>query len=376
MNRSRNNFNEKEMTKYKIPTLPFKQDLETKQILKKVAIAHRALAELKGAADTIPNRTILINTLSLQEAKDSSAIENIITTHDELYRADALKKEFASTASKEVYNYAAALRHGFEIVKEKGMLTNNHILQIQDSIEENRAGFRKLPGTELKNDKTGEVVYTPPQHPDEILRLMDNLEQFINDNSLCDWDPLIKMAVIHHQFESIHPFYDGNGRTGRIINILYLVKEDLLKIPILYLSRYINQNKSLYYSLLQKVRTEGAWIEWIIFILDGIEITSLQTINQIHGIRLLMQKHKQRMRSELPKIYSQDILNNIFRHPYTKIDFIMSDLKVTRITATRYLDELARIGLLDKQKIGRDNYYINIDLYELLGNTHAQKQHN
>lgn len=361
------------MTKYKIPNLPFKQDLETKQILKKVASAHRALAELKGAADTIPNRTILINTLSLQEAKDSSAIENIITTHDELYRADALKREFASTASKEVYNYAAALRHGFEIVKDKGMLTNNHILQIQDAIEKNRAGFRKLPGTELKNDNTGEVVYTPPQHPDEILRLMDNLEQFINDNTLCDWDPLVKMAVIHHQFESIHPFYDGNGRTGRIINILYLVKEDLLKIPILYLSRYINQNKSVYYSLLQKVRTEGAWIEWIIFMLDGIEITALQTINQIHGIRSLMQQHKQRMRSELPKIYSQDILNNIFKHPYTKIDFIMTDLKVTRITATRYLDELARVGLLDKQKIGRENYYINKDLYDLLGNTHASK---
>jgi len=174
--------------------------------------------------------------------------------------------------------------------------------------------------------------------------------------------------LIHHQFESIHPFYDGNGRTGRIINILYLVKEGLLKIPILYLSRYINQHKADYYRLLQKVRTENAWEEWILFILDGIEKTALQTIQQIHGIKALMQKHKQKLRTELDKIYSQDILNNIFRHPYTKIEFVMEDLGVTRITATKYLDELARIGLLNKQKIGRDNYYVNTDLYNLLGN--------
>jgi Fic family protein len=356
------------MSNYKIPNLPFNTELETKPVLKKLAQAHRALAELKGIADTIPNDTILINTLSLQEAKDSSAIENIITTHDELYRADALSKEFASTASKEVHSYAVALRKGFEIVKKKGILTNNHILEIQANIEDNDAGFRKVPGTALKNDKTGEVVYTPPQHPQEIIDLMSNLEKFINDNSLSDWDALVKMAVVHHQFESIHPFYDGNGRTGRIINILYLVKEGLLKIPILYLSRYINQNKADYYKLLQKVRTDNAWQEWVLFILDGVEQTALQTIEQVQGIKVLMQKHKQTIRAELPKIYSQDILNNIFRHPYTKIEFIMTDLGVHRITATKYLDELARIGLLNKQKIGRDNYYINTDLYNLLGN--------
>lgn len=353
---------------YKIPKLPFNTELETKIVLKKIAKAHSALAELKGAADTIPNDTILINTLSLQEAKDSSAIENIITTHDELFRADAMNDQFASIASKEVHNYADALRNGFEIVKKQGFISNNNILEIQALIEDNSAGFRKLPGTALKNDKTGEVVYTPPQHPKEIVDLMDNLEKFMNDGSLCDWDPLVKMAVIHHQFESIHPFYDGNGRTGRIINILYLVKEGLLKIPILYLSRYINQNKAEYYKLLQKVRAENAWHDWIMFILDGVEQTALQTIKQIHGIKALMLKHKQKLRAELPKIYSQDILNNIFRHPYTKIDFVMEDLDVTRITATKYLDELAGIGLLSKQKIGRDNYYVNTDLYNLLGN--------
>lgn len=362
------------MENYKIPELPLKIDLETKAILKKVAKAHSALAELKGAAATIPNETILINTLSLQEAKDSSAIENIITTQDELYKGDAFAKQFTSIAAKEVHYYANALRRGFETVKKKGLLTNNQVLEIQSMIEENKAGFRKLPGTALKNERTHEVVYTPPQHADEISSLMNNLEKFINDDTLCDWDPLIKMAVIHHQFESIHPFYDGNGRVGRIINILYLVKEGLLHIPILYLSRYINQNKGEYYKLLQQVRTDNKWHDWVMFILDGIEKTSTQTVQLINDIKNAMQHHKQKLRNELPKIYSQDLLNNIFRHPYTKIDFIIEDLNVSRPTATRYLDELVRIGLLSKQKLGRDSYYINTDLFNLLGNTGNEKR--
>jgi Fic family protein len=342
--------------------------METKAILKKVATARSALAELKGAADTIPNEQILINTLSLQEAKDSSAIENIITTHDEIFRTDAVSRQFASPAAKEVHSYATSLRNGFETVKRTGIITNNDILQMQSVIQENNAGFRKLPGTALKNQQTQEIVYTPPQHPEEILDLMRNLEAFINDNSLSDWDPLVKMAVIHHQFESIHPFYDGNGRTGRIINILYLVKEGLLKIPILYLSGYIDKNKAQYYQLLQKTRVDNAWQEWILYMLDGVEQTALQTIGLIHGIRELMQRHKQKMRTELPKIYSQDLLNNIFRHPYTKIDFVMNDLGVTRITATRYLEELVRTGLLSRHKISKTNFYMNDDLYQLLLN--------
>ncbi len=196
----------------------------------------------------------------------------------------------------------------------------------------------------------------------------------MNDEEICDWDPLIKMAIIHHQFESIHPFYDGNGRVGRIINILYLVKEGLLHIPILYLSRYINQNKGEYYRLLQKVRTDNNWQDWVMFILDGIEKTSIQTVQLINDIKNSMQHHKQKLRSELPKIYSQDLLNNIFRHPYTKIEFIIKDLNVSRPTATRYLDELVRIGILSKRKLGRDTYYINTDLYNLLGNTGNEKR--
>lgn len=360
------------MTDYKIPMLPLPVDLESKEVLKKCTGARSALAELKGAASSIPNEAILINTLSLQEAKDSSAIENIITTHDELYRSDMLTKQFTSLAAKEVHSYSKALKHGFEIVKKQGMLTNNHILKIQGTIEQNSAGFRKLPGTALKNEQTGQIVYTPPQHQDEIIRLMGNLEQFINEDGLSELDPLIKMAVIHHQFESIHPFYDGNGRTGRIINIVYLIKEGLLNIPILYMSRYINQNKGEYYRLLQGVRTDGLWIDWVLYMLTSVEQTSLETIRLIHEIKKLMLQHKQRMRGE-SKIYSQDLLNNIFRHPYTKIEFVMKDLDVTRITATRYLSELCRIGLLELKKLGRDNYYINTGLFGLLANASKSK---
>lgn len=359
---------------YAIPQLPLELDLETKPVLKQTALARSALAEMKGAAGTIPNESILISTLSLQEAKDSSAVENIITTQDELYQSDFLSGRYASVAAKEVYNYAQALRTGFGIVREKGLVTNNHILQIQEQIVETNAGFRKLPGTALKNDQTGEIVYTPPQSHDEIVGHMNNLEKFMNDNTVCDWDPLIKMAVIHHQFESIHPFYDGNGRAGRIINVLYLVKEGLLDIPILYLSRYINQHKAMYYELLQGVRTDNRWHEWVMFMLLGIEKTSLQTTKTIYEIKNLMQKHKRTLRVELPKIYSQDLLNNIFRHPYTKIDFLMNELEVSRLTATRYLDELNRIGILDKQKLGRDNFYINKELFGLLSNVnHIQE---
>ncbi|MFZ5978000.1 MULTISPECIES: Fic family protein [Hydrotalea] len=353
---------------YKIPQLPLDFDIETKAILKKTAAARSALAEMKGAAMSIPNESILISTLSLQEAKDSSAIENIITTNDELFQSDFMAKNFKTLASKEVHNYAEALRWGFQTVRQQGFLSNNHIIEIQATIEENRAGFRKVPGTELKNEQTGEVVYTPPQTHDEVVAHMNNLEQFMNVSELSDWDPLVKMAIIHHQFESIHPFYDGNGRTGRIINILYLVKEGMLNLPILYLSRYINQNKGDYYRLLQKVRTENAWEEWVLYILDGVEQTSLQTIKIIEGIKKLMQSHKDRIRTELPKIYSQDLLNNLFRHPYTKIDFVMEETGVSRKTAAKYLDELDKLGIVSKQKIWKDNYYINSDLYNLLQN--------
>ena len=351
----------------KISQLPLPYDLETKRVLKKLVLAHRALAELKGVTEIIPNQSILISTLSLQEAKDSSEIENIVTTHDELYKSDRAKKIFSSGAAKEVHSYAAALRNGYQKVSKTGLLTNNDIKEIQSTIEENTAGFRTLPGTELKNEKTGKVVYTPPQEANQVKELMNNLEQYINDDALSNDDALIKMAVIHHQFESIHPFYDGNGRTGRIINVLYLVKNGLLDAPVLYLSRYINQNKGEYYRLLQEVREQdNAWEEWVLFILEAVIQTSYQTIQLIHGIRDLMQHHKNQMREKLPKIYSQDLLNIIFNHPYTKVDFVEKELHKSRVTATRYLDMLANVGIMDKQKPGRQVYYINTKLFDLL----------
>jgi Fic family protein len=349
---------------WKIAEFPPKIDLETKEVLKTVAKARTALAELKGVAEAIPNQYLLLNTLILQEAKDSSAIENIVTTHDELFKSKLNIDGTNFLAAKEVQNYANALKAGFDLVKNNGLLTNNFILQIQELLEQNKAGFRKIPGTSLKNN-LGQIVYEPPQNPDEILDLMAKLEQFINDDELTDLDDLVKMALMHFQFESIHPFYDGNGRTGRILNVLYLQKQRLLNIPILYLSRYINQNKSDYYRLLQKVREEEAWQEWLVFMLSGIEKTAIQSIGIVKELRKLMQLFKETIRTQLPKTYSQDLLNNLFKHPYTKIDFIQQDLRVSRLTATKYLEQLMELGLLTKRKLGKSNYYTNDRLIEL-----------
>ena len=337
---------------------------ESPEILKKLALSSRRLAELKGIAGSIPNQSILLNTLGLQEAKDSSEIENIITTHDELFKDDVLPDAFSNPAAKEVLRYRQALRIGFNQIKQSGLLTSNHIIQIQAELEQNNAGFRKLPGTTLKN-AIGQVIYTPPQEPTEIVDLMSDLERFINDAELFDVDPLIKMALIHHQFESIHPFYDGNGRTGRIINVLYLVKEGLLDSPILYLSRYIVRTKADYYSLLQSVRVEDRWEDWVLYMLEGIEQTATLAIETIQAIKVALQDCKHRIRADY-KFYSQDLINNLFTHPYTKIEFVQRDLQVSRITATKYLEALTEGGFLKKQKMGRGNYYINIALNSIL----------
>lgn len=350
---------------WKLEALPPNHNVESRKVLKSLPKAHAALAELKGIAMSIPNQVILINTLGLQEAKDSSAIENIITTHDELFKSELNLNIAKNTAAKEVQNYFAAMKRGFTLVYEKEMLTSNMIIEIQQIIEANRAGFRKLPGTALKNTMTGQTVYTPPQDFDTIERLMSNLERFINDPGLSDYDPIVKMAIIHFQFESIHPFYDGNGRTGRIINILYLILEKLIDVPILYLSSFIIRNKPTYYELLQKTRQTNDWEEWILFMIKGVEQTSKETIRLILGIKQLMQQTKVRLRENY-KFYSQDLLNNLFKHPYTRIEFIVSELEVSRITAANYLNLLAKDGLLEKRKIGTSNYYINMPLFELL----------
>jgi Fic family protein len=351
------------MKNHKIGLLPLAIEVETKKVLKKATEAHAALAELKGVCRTIPNEAILVNTLTLQEAKESSAIENIITTHDELFRAELFSKHI-SRETKEVLNYANSLRLGFRLVKENGFLSNNFVLQIQAALEQNNAGFRKVPGTVLKNDQTGDVVHTPPQDYDTIVPLMNNLENFINNNDI-DIDVLVKMAIIHHQFETIHPFYDGNGRTGRIINILYLVLNGLLDFPVLYLSRYIILNKATYYKLLQEVRVNEVWEDWILYMLEGVKQTAQETIILVGEIRKLMDSYKRDMKQKLPKIYSKDLLENLFKHPYTKIDSLQQDLVVSRPTTIKYLSALVAEGFLEKHKIGRETYYLNSSLFQL-----------
>lgn len=358
---------------YTIPTLPLPYDLESKEVLKQLNMANRRLAELKGIAATIPNEQILISTLTLQEAKDSSEVENIVTTQDDLYKASIdIHKNFISAAAKEVLNYREAIQQGFKIVRTNKILRNNDIKQIQERLEYNHAGFRAVPGTTLKRSD-GLVIYTPPQDKDTIDKLMQNLEKFINDSEDCKLDPLIKMAVIHHQFESIHPFYDGNGRTGRIINVLFLVMNDMLDLPILYLSRYITRNKGKYYQLIQAVRdknTDNAeeWKQWIIFMLKGVEETSTDTIAMIKGISKLMNEYKQVLRPLFGANYKHELLNNLFFHPYTKIEYMQKDMLLSRQTSAKYLDRIVDVGLLTKMKFGRENYYINDRLMKLFLN--------
>jgi len=355
---------------YKLPALPPKADFETVPVLKALATANRALAELKGRAATIPNQGILIDTLVLQEAKASSEIESIVTTQDELFQADFSLDAAQSAAAKEVSRYRDSLKLGYEeLRKTEGLISNNTLIEMFRVLKDRDDGFRKLPGTALKNDQTGEIVYIPPQSAEEVVEHMTSLEKFINDSDHIDIDPLIKMALIHHQFESIHPFPDGNGRIGRILNVLYLVQTGLLDIPVLYLSRHITRQKGDYYKLLQGVRDSGgsqkAWELWVLYILEAVTSTSIATLDLVEGMREQMAGMKKKMRNDLPHLYSQDLLNNLFRHPYTRIDFVMNDLNITRQTAAKYLDQLCKAGFVKKQQAGRSNYYINTSLVTL-----------
>lgn len=362
---------------YKIPHLPLPYDLETKAVLKQLNKANRKLAELKGVAQTIPNENILISTLTLQEAKDSSSVENIVTTQDDLYRADlCLKQNVQSASAKEVLNYREAIQYGFSLVRKNHILSNNVIKQIQERLEHNHAGFRKLPGIVLRR-ADGLEVYTPPQDGTKVEGYMDNLEEFINNEELCDFDPLVKMAIIHHQFESIHPFYDGNGRTGRIVNVLYLVTSGLLDLPILYLSRYITHNKGDYYRLIQAVRDKDGdnakeWEEWILFILIGIEETAGETIRLIKAMAEMMNRFKNVLRPLFGKTYKHELINNLFFHPYTKVEFVERDMQVQRKAATKYLGMIVEAGLLEKVRVGKSNFYINTELMRLFADISAK----
>ena len=356
---------------YRIPPLPPEADFETVAVLKALAGASRALAELKGRAAVIPNQGILIDTLALQEAKASSEIENIVTTQDELFRADVLP-EAGSLDAKEVARYRDTVRLGTERLRETGLITNRTLIEMYRRLKNRQDGFRETPGTALRNDGSGEIVYVPPQDARRIVEHMSALEAFVNTPDASSLDPLIEMALIHHQFESIHPFPDGNGRIGRILNVLYLTKTGLLDTPILYLSRYINRNKVEYYGLLQAVRDNGDWEAWILYILNAVRETAGATLRIVEGMRDQMSDAKRRMRDELPSIYSQDLLNNMFRHPYTRIDVVQSDLRVSRPTASRYLDALVEHGFLKKVPAGRHRYYVNAGLVNLLADVSGE----
>lgn len=350
-----------------IPTslneLDFTQ-FETPAVFKALTKASRALAELKGVAETIPNQGILLNTLTLQEAEVSSQIENIVTTQDELFRGDASPNAGLDPGAKEILHYREALSTGYKSVYNTQLLSNSQILSIQSCLEKNKAGFRRVPGTALKDSK-GTTIYTPPQSAVEIENLMSELEKFMHLPSDQEPDPLIRMALIHHQFESIHPFYDGNGRTGRIINVLYLVKEGLLNIPVLYLSKSILKSKAEYYRLLQEVRVKQNWDEWVIYMLKAVTDSSQDTIQTIQSIHKTLLAFKHDVRNNF-SFYSQDLINILFTHPYTKISFLVDGLGITRVTASKYLDALTDANILEKRKIGRSNYYLNLSLINAL----------
>ena len=346
-----------------VPLLPPDIELiETKAVLRKEAEARQALAELSGFAYTIPNQNILINAIALQEAKESSAIENIVTTQDELYKTLAIKMPTVDSATKEVINYREAIYKGCDNVKKRNLISVGDICKIQETIVENNAGIRKLPGTSLVNDTTNEIIYTPPQEYDEICYLLDNFCGYLNNDEKSLW----KMAVLHYQFETIHPFYDGNGRTGRIINILYLILKEHIDTPILYLSSYIIKNKNAYYALFQEIREKNVWENWILYILTGIEETSRQTLEKVKSVKSLLELTLEKIKEQCPKIYSKELVEIIFENPYSKIDFLVKKLNINRKTASKYLKELEEKNYLSHLQTGKEILYINNDLMKIL----------
>lgn len=348
-----------------LPLLPPQREkIETVKVLRQLVKSSVALAELKGLAKVLPNPAILLNAVILKEARASSEIENVITTQDKLYQALSAKGIQVDSSTKEVLRYREAMLYGFQIIQKKGFLSANAIIEIQKILEENTAGIRKLPGTALRNAATGKVIYTPPDDINSIKRLINNLEKYLNEED--DISPLIKVAVQHYQFESIHPFYDGNGRTGRIINILYLILNNLLENPILYLSAYIIDNKADYYRLLQEVRTKDSWEGWVLYILKGIEQTANETIAQIKEISQLFVQTQELVKKKNPKSYSKELIEILFEHPYCKIEYLVERLDVSRITASKYLKELEKIKVLQSKQVWKETLYINTRLFELL----------
>lgn len=346
-----------------LPPLPPAQETETKPVLKRCVAAGRALATLRQAAKLIPNQDVLINTIPLREAKDSSAIENIVTTNDKLFRFASMDPEKADDATKETLRYRSALFEGYQHIQRRP-LTTNVAISICRAIKNVELDVRRTPGTILRNQGTGEIVYTPPEGEAVLRDKLTNWERYLHE--AVEVDPLIRMAVGHYQFEAIHPFPDGNGRTGRVINILFLIEQGLLDLPILYLSRYINANRREYYRLLLEVTTAAAWEAWVLFVLRAVEETSLWTVDKILAIKTLMEETVRHVSAALPKLYSRELIEIIFTQPYCRIGNLVDAGIGNRNTAAKYLREMAVGGVIDARKDGRDQLYINTRFLDLL----------
>jgi Fic family protein len=348
-----------------LPSLPPKVEVETKIVLKQAIAANRALAELKGQGGIIPNQAMLINSLVLQEAKASSEIENIITTNDALFRAMASGSGTVDPATKEVLRYREALWHGYNRVKKKARLNADLFVEIVRKITQDKRGIRNHPGTVIATHHTRQIIYTPPEGETLIRKKLDSLERFLYARD--GMDPLIKIALSHYQFEAIHPFFDGNGRTGRIINILFMVVQDLLDVPVLYLSKRIIDDKPEYYRRLKAVTERSEWEPWVLYMLESVEITARLTLKRILAIRSLLDDALKLAKTKLPaRVYSKELIELIFRQPYTKGQFLVDAGLAERQTAAEYLRELERIGVLKARKVGKENLYLNLQLYELL----------
>ncbi|MBN1829624.1 MAG: Fic family protein [Deltaproteobacteria bacterium] len=347
-----------------LPPLPPDIELESPQVLKKAIAANAAVAELKGILNTIPNPAILINAIVLQEAKSSSLIENVVTTNDKLYQSAAAISSEIDPSTKEVLNYREAIWQGYRQLQQRSLLTSNAFIRIVNTIKGNTAGIRTTPGTTIATT-SGKILYTPPEGETVLRDKLKNLQEFIHDEDDA-LDPLVKMALVHYQFEAIHPFYDGNGRTGRIINILYLVYKNLLPMPVLYLSKYIIEHKDEYYQLLRAVTESNEWKPWILFLLDGIEETAKFTVELVDNIRMLLSRTAETVKEKLPKIYSRELVEILFEEPYCRGQNLVQTGIASRNTASKYLRSMADIGILEQQRVGKENLYLNIQLWELL----------
>ena len=348
-----------------LPLLPPEADVETKETLTKTIKASRAVAQLNGAIRNLPNPSLFLDTLYLQEAKASSEIENIITTNDDLYKAVVADKKFNDPATKEVINYKEAIWLGFKRLEEKPFITTNLCIELVQRIKQNTAGIRTTPGTNLSNTK-GDVIYTPPSGEEVIREKLANLETFIHENQSID--PLIKMVIAHYQFEAIHPFSDGNGRTGRILLLLHLKIEQLLDTPALFLSEYIIQHKHKYYKVLREVTEKGDWTNYILYMLEMVEQTAIKALSRLESIIQLMETMSMEIKEKLPKVYSKDLVEVLFKLPYTKRQNLIDISLGTPKTVGKYLLELEQEGFLKSVKLGKEKLYLNKRLMDILEN--------